>query len=136
MTQRGYEIPDIVVDTAHGLIFVEVKRSFDEAGRRYVFQQLRRYAEQTHAVPLYSVLVDASTMTFYRALDESTTIGQLETAKILQHYDETFSTQVIYESYLTTLVQSWLDDVALHWNSDSPPGVNELPPEVVEALAA
>jgi len=32
----------------------------------------------------------------------------------------------VFESYLLTLVEAWLRDLAYHWKSEDPPGSEEL----------
>jgi hypothetical protein len=37
-----------------------------------------------------------------------------------------FPIKRVFESYLLTLVEAWLRDLAYHWNSEDPPGSEEL----------
>ena len=58
------------------------------------------------------------------------------TPTILRTYDPNFDNHFIYETYLTTLLQAWLDDIAHHWKSTEPPGVKDLPQELARLIAA
>ena len=52
--------------------------------------------------------------------------GKLDTRQVLQHYDLEFPGKRVFESYLLTLVEAWLRDLAYHWKSENPPGSEEL----------
>jgi hypothetical protein len=41
-------------------------------------------------------------------------------------YDPEFPRERVFESYLLTLVEAWLRDLAYHWKSENPPGSEEL----------
>jgi hypothetical protein len=58
------------------------------------------------------------------ALEEP--IVRLDTREILQFYDPEFPGKRVFESYLLTLVEAWLRDLAYHWKSENPPGSAEL----------
>jgi hypothetical protein len=72
--------------------------------------------------------VDPSSIYLYRLegarLQEP--ILRLDTRQILQFYDPEFSSKRVFESYLLTLVEAWLRDLAYHWKSENPPGSAEL----------
>lgn len=51
---------------------------------------------------------------------------RLDTPQVLSHYDPDFAGKRIFEFYLLTLVEAWLDDLAYHWKSPVPPGSDEL----------
>lgn len=53
-------------------------------------------------------------------------VVQLDTPKVLSHYDADFTGKRIFEFYLLTLVEAWLRDLAYHWKSPNPPGSEEL----------
>lgn len=48
------------------------------------------------------------------------------TPEVLIVYDSDFEKKRIFESYLETLVESWLRDLAYHWKSTIPPKYDEL----------
>jgi hypothetical protein len=50
----------------------------------------------------------------------------LDTAEMLREYDPEFGQKRIFSHYLTTLVDAWLRDVAFHWKSETPPGLDRL----------
>jgi hypothetical protein len=53
-------------------------------------------------------------------------VTHLKSSSVLGHYDAEFGQKPIYEFYLGTLVEAWLRDLAYHWNSESPPGSDQL----------
>jgi hypothetical protein len=50
----------------------------------------------------------------------------LDTPEVLNRYDPESSRKRIFESYMLTLVEAWLRDLAYHWKSENPPGADEL----------
>jgi hypothetical protein len=50
----------------------------------------------------------------------------LNTTDILRRYDPEFGSKDIYHSYLETLFEAWLRDIAYRWDSEQPPGLQEL----------
>jgi hypothetical protein len=79
--------------------------------------------------PLEFVLnIDPSSIDLYRsdggALQEP--LVRLDTREILQFYDREFHRKRVFESYLLTLVEAWLRDLAYQWKFENPPGSAEL----------
>jgi hypothetical protein len=136
VTHRGYETPDIVVVTPRGMIAGEVKHRIDPRDTGMLLRYLAGYAEAMNATLSFSLLADPETIRFYSVTDAGREIATLSTRAVLRTYDANFDNHFIYETYLTTLLQAWLDDIAHHWKSADPPGVNDLPQELVELIAA
>ncbi len=86
--------------------------------------QLAKLAEQVEFV----LTIDPVSVYLYRTKGENSEepIVHLDTPQVLQHYDPEFSKRRVFESYLLTLVEAWLRDLAYHWKSESPPGSEEL----------
>jgi len=72
--------------------------------------------------------IDPSTIHLYRSEGGvlQAPIVRLDTQEILQFYDPEFPRKRVFESYLLTLVEAWLRDLAYHWKSENPPGSSEL----------
>lgn len=87
-------------------------------------RQLASFGEQVAFV----LAIDPNTIALYRPEGESLAepIVQLNTSQVLKYYDPEFSKKRVFESYLLTLVEAWLRDLAYHWKSDNPPGSEEL----------
>ena len=86
--------------------------------------QLARYAERVDFV----LAIDPVNIRLYR-LDAGRLgepVAVLDTARVLEHNDPDFPNKRIFESYLLTLVEAWLRDLAYHWKSLHPPGFEEL----------
>jgi hypothetical protein len=56
----------------------------------------------------------------------STPIFMLKTADVLSHYEPEFVNKRIFSDYFDTLIEAWLQDFALHWKSERPPGYEEM----------
>lgn len=136
MTQSAYEIPDIVVVTPQGTIVGEVKHRIDPRDTAMLLRYIAGYAKAAKHGVSFSLLADPQTIRFYSKADADREIATLSTSAILRTYDPNFDNHFIYETYLTTLLQAWLDDIAHHWKSVDPPGVRDLPQELVELIAA
>jgi hypothetical protein len=82
-----------------------------------------------NAEPVAFVLtIDPNCIQLYRPAGENLgePIVRLDTRQVLQHYDADFARKRVFESYLLTLVEAWLRDLAYHWKSENPPGSEEL----------
>ena len=53
-------------------------------------------------------------------------LRDLGTADMLREYDPEFENNRIFSYYLTTLVEAWMSDHAVHWKNETPPGTDEL----------
>src|SRR5262249_24962948 len=86
--------------------------------------QLAKYAEGIAFV----LTIDPSRIQLYRPDGESLgePVVQFDTRQILQHYDPELPGKRVFESYLPTLVEAWLRDLAYHWKAENPPGSEEL----------
>jgi hypothetical protein len=91
-------------------------------------EQLRRYLQAANTCIPFAMLVDPSRIQIFRwdGQQLSGPIQTFETPEILGHYSERFGTRRVSEDYLRGLVDLWLQDLAFHWKSPSPPGSSEL----------
>ena len=86
--------------------------------------QLAKYSERVDFV----LTIDPDCIHLY-GMVEGALVGPIvhfDTAQVLQHYDPDFNNRRVFESYLLTLVEAWLRDLAYHWKSENPPGSEEL----------
>jgi hypothetical protein len=123
------------------ILFVEVKARKDREVPASEAQWVRS-AEETGTLPPFFMRVDLENVAIYRrderpvvieveedrsvAFHPLTLITHLKTAAVLGHYDAEFGRKSIYTFYLGTLVEVWLDDLAYHWKSETPPGSDRL----------
>jgi hypothetical protein len=129
--------PDIIVDRPTGLLLIEVKERINARDVAFFVDQLERYVEATHrALPAFSLLVDPVAMRFYRGTDSNALLATLNTHDVLSRYDPQFGSNPIYESYLASLVQAWINDLALTGVEELPLEIKPLPRELKEMLAA
>jgi hypothetical protein len=108
----------------HTVALVEVKAHPVERWATILPRQLARFAERVAFV----LTIDPNCIQLYRSGGESLgePIVRLDTRQVLQHYDPDFPRERVFESYLLTLVEAWLRDLAYHWMSEDPPGSEEL----------
>jgi hypothetical protein len=108
----------------HAVAFVQVKAHPVERWATVLPRQLAKFAERVAFV----LTIDPNRIQLYRPVGESLgePIVQLDTRQVLQHYDPEFPGKRVFDSYLLTLVEAWLRDLAYHWKSENPPGSEEL----------
>ncbi len=108
----------------HTVALVEVKAHPVERWATILPRQLAKFAERVAFV----LTIDLNCIQLYRSGGESLgePIVRLDTRQVLQHYDPEFPRERVFESYLLTLVEAWLRDLAYHWKSEDPPGSEEL----------
>ncbi len=108
----------------HAVALVEVKAHPVESWATILQGQLAKSTERVAFV----LTIDPNCIQLYRSGGESLgePIVRLDTRQVLQHYDPEFPGKRVFESYLLTLVEAWLRDLAYHWKSEDPPGSEEL----------
>ncbi len=108
----------------HTVALVEVKAHPVERWATILPRQLAKFAERVAFV----LTINPNCIQLYRSGGESLgePIVRLDTRQVLQHYDPEFPRERVFESYLLTLVEAWLRDLAYHWKSEDPPGSEEL----------
>jgi len=108
----------------HAVVLVEVKVTPPEGWMNVLPDQLSRYGGQVDSV----LTIDPINIQLYRWEKNAITgpIVRLDTARVLQHYDQDFPKRRVFEAYMLTLVEAWLRDLAYHWKSANPPGSEEL----------
>ncbi len=114
-----------VVDSENQVVaLVEVKMHPVERWATILPRQLAKVADRVAFV----MTIDPKRIQLYSTGEESLEepIVQLDTGQVLQHYDPDFPGKRVFESYLLTLVEAWLRDLAYHWKSEKPPGSEEL----------
>lgn len=109
----------------HAVALIQVKaHPIGDRWTTILPKQLARFGERVAFV----LTIDLNNIVMYRPEGETLVgpIVQLDTRQVLQHYDPEFPKKRVFESYLLTLVEAWLRDLAYHWKSDNPPGSEEL----------
>lgn len=107
------------------ILLVEVKNlSTASLEQEKLFDYMRGFAP-----PIYfGMLADSQKIQIFKREEEDKPelILELKTAEILSHYEPEFTSKSIYITYLTSLIGSWLRDLAYHWNSEFPPAWQEM----------
>jgi hypothetical protein len=106
------------------IALIEVKAQPVDSWATNLSRQLTDLPERVAFV----MAVDPSFIQLYKPTDDNLgePIVQLDTRQVLQHYDPEFPNKRVFESYLLTLVEAWVRDLAYHWKSKNPPGTKEL----------
>jgi Holliday junction resolvase len=123
--------PDIIFTNKDQeiVLYVEIKaKKLEKILRQDAISQLNTYLKDIKQNIPFAALVDLEEISILAFTDErkiKNTIS-LKTNDILSNYDPEFSKKRIFDFHLETLVKSWLRDLSYHWNSDTPPGYNEL----------
>jgi hypothetical protein len=107
------------------VVLVEVKTT--PAPERAAADELIAYLKALPQAVPFAMLVDRDHIRLFRwdgtSLSPAST---LRTADVLRRYDPDFGKGRIFESYLATLVEGWLRDLAYHWKSERAPAAEEL----------
>lgn len=130
--------PDIVINDrdSNAIAIVEVN-SMSIADLSSALAQLRRHVAALGDDNTFAILADPVTIRVYRG--EPTHDSRpiiLSTPDILHNYDADYDKQIVYESYFASLIEAWLNDVSIHWQSEHPPGETDLPLELITRLRA
>jgi len=108
----------------HTIAFVQVKADPVERWATVLPKQLADIAQRV----VFVLTIDPNYIYLYRPEGEKLgePISHLDTRLVLRHYDPEFPKKRVYASYLLTLVEAWLRDLAYHWKSENPPGSEEI----------
>lgn len=112
----------------HPVALIQVKsRPLGDEWTRLLRGDRQRISE-TYPDAAYLLAIDPERIHLYRLTEKvlADPVLQLDTPRILGHYDPDFSRERIFEEYLLTLVEAWLRDLAYHWKTPNPPGSEEL----------
>jgi hypothetical protein len=121
--ENGFDA--VVVDKDNQTVaLIEVKAYPVERWATILPRQLAGFAERVDFV----LTIDPNCIQLYRLGGESLgePIVRLDTRQVLQRYDPEYPRERVFESYILTLVEAWLRDLAYHWKSEEPPGSEEL----------
>jgi hypothetical protein len=123
-TDSGFDAA--VVDREnHAVALIEVKaQPVGDQWMTILSGQVAKVGKEVDFV----LAIDPKDILLYRWAEGALTgpIVHLDTAHVLQQYDQDFPDRRVFESYLLTLVEAWLRDLAYHWKSENPPGAEEL----------
>jgi hypothetical protein len=117
---------DIVAYDANGepILVVEVKSTSDARVSTQIVRDTETFIEQAHRPVRFFLIANPKTLYLYRRDDDRAwkLAHAFAAEAIFREYDETYGRDPIFESYLASLVQVWLNDVAGNWHSANPPG--------------
>ena len=120
---NGFDVA-VVDKEDNPVALVQVKAHGVERSTTTLSKQLSQFAERG----TFILTIDPNSIYLYKLTGEKLgePIVHLDTRLVLQDYDPEFSGKRVFESYLLTLVEAWLRDLAYHWKSHNPPGIEEL----------
>jgi hypothetical protein len=127
------DIPfDIIAQDRHGktILLVEVKARHLE-GRQHkdwFIEKVKAYQQTANTDIPFAMLVDLEVMQIFRcdASDWSEPISYIKTATVLSYYEARYGKIRIFHHYLEGLVEAWLNDLAYHWKSQTPPASKQI----------
>lgn len=120
-----YGFDAVVMDKEnHAVALIEVKAHPIEKWAAGLPMQLAKFAERI----AFILTIDPNQIYLYRPAGDvlGEPLARLDTREVLQNYDPEFTRKRVFGSYLLTLVEAWLRDLAYHWHSENPPGTAEL----------
>ena len=77
----------------------------------------------------FVLLADPARLQLYAAGDlagDEGPLAGLDTAAVLTEYDPAWADREVSGFYLVAMVDAWIRDLAFHWRSPEPPGVDAL----------
>jgi hypothetical protein len=87
------------------------------------------HVESEHLDIPFVMVVDRERIRLFKVKDATSDrlFSELNVADVLSHYDPEFAKKkYISTYYLIIFVDAWLRDLAFGWNSESPPGKEQL----------
>jgi glycerophosphoryl diester phosphodiesterase len=104
------------------LLVVEIKRSGDIRSVERLVEDTKRYVSAAaRKAPFFLIVTPREIDLFRREAEEWTLAYTFDTADVLRRYDQRYGDEPVYESYLASLVQVWLNDIAYNWHEGTPP---------------
>ena len=129
MPIRPYEPPrrhrfDIVASDQNdrAVLVVEIKRSGDTREWDTLIDDTKRYVDgASRKAPFFMIVTPDEIKLYTRTTGEWRLAHTFDTSEILRRYDDRYGEDPIYESYLASLIQVWLNDIAYNWHEPNPP---------------
>ncbi len=117
---------DIVAYDGHDkpVLVVEIKRHSDVRQFEQLARDTEAYIAHSRRPAPFFLIANPETIYLYRqSADQRWELAHKFNAKsIFRQYDDTYGRDPIYESYLASLIQVWLNDIADNWRTKNPPG--------------
>ncbi len=116
---------DIIAYDGHDtpVLVVEIKRSGDVRSLEQLVEDTKRYVESAPRHALFFLIANPDNIYVYKhEANSSWTLARtFDAPTIFRHYDNAYGENSIYEHYLNSLVQAWLNDISYNWHTQSPP---------------
>ena len=130
MPARPFETPrnrhrfDIVAYDQYDtpVLVVEVKRSGDVRTYERLIADTGRYVDvAARRAPFFMIATPKQIDLFMRESGEWRLVHSFDAPAVLKRYDRRYGADPVYESYLASLIQVWLNDIAYNWREAMPP---------------
>jgi hypothetical protein len=131
--------PDIVIRDRESrpIIIAEVKSNGPRNDDSRALEQLKRYVTAFGDDDTFAILADRESIRIFRGDPSSDPAPvTLPASAILRYYDAEFDSHALYESYVASLIEAWLNDLSIHWKSEHPPSEDAIPPALLTRLQA
>jgi hypothetical protein len=124
---RSVRIDLVAFDVEGGLVLFGEVKAVGADEDRFSLRQLLDYADRTKSSPPFLLTVNRERIRIYRFGRQGAPELTMEsdTAPVFGFYDPAFAGKKPFEDYLTVLANAWLDDLAFHWKSETPPLYSE-----------
>lgn len=120
--ERSVRIDLVAFDAEGDLVLFGKVKAVGADEDRFSLRQLLDHADRTKSSPPFLLTVNRERMRVYRFRQGAPELAlESDTTPIFGFYDPAFAGKRPFEDYLTVLTNAWLDDLAFHWKSETPP---------------
>jgi len=117
---------DLVAFDRHDrpVLIIEIKRNSDIRDRKQFLSDTINYVEASGRPAPFFLIVNEEAISLYRKdsmSGEWPNVAEFGTGSVLGNYDPEYGKNPVYEHYLASLIQVWLNDIADNWHSKKPP---------------
>jgi hypothetical protein len=104
------------------VMVVEIKRTGDTRDWKRLVDDTKQYVDgASRKAPFFMMVTPDRIELYMRSSGEWQLAHTFDTTKVLRRYDNRYPDGPIYESYLASLIQVWLNDLAYNWHEANPP---------------
>jgi hypothetical protein len=104
------------------ILVVEIKRSGDIRSLNRLVEDTKQYVHAAAPRSPFFIIATPQKIDLYRPTAHDWELAySFDAEETLGRYDPAYGRDPVYESYLASLVQVWLNDISYNWHSEAPP---------------
>jgi hypothetical protein len=104
------------------ILVVEIKRSGDIRSLERLIEDTKQYVSvAARQAPFFLIATPQRIDLFKGESGKWSLAHTFDAAAVLCRYDKRYGEDPVYESYLASLIQVWLNDIAYNWHEGTPP---------------